>query len=540
MGGAGEPGAQQVTLTTNAVWDRLDRFHARRDHGRRRHQQHGPRGLRRCNLRERACQHHPRRRQLRHGREQRPRRGHDRQLRSPARSGCRSTRARPTAAGGVTADYNAFCTAGGDDDYSWAGTSYPDPAAFTSATGQGAHDVTLANAVIRVPPEGSPAINSANCSAPGEPSTDIAGNPWVRDPLATDADLGNGSCYASRGAYARQDRLPVTYTAPPIPPLDSAGYPAGVVPYTFGVTVTSAATSPWDEPVSYTVNFGDGSAPVPATPGTATTHQYTTPGEYTITITAADTSGSTATATDPVYALPAKPLAIGLSAAPGGLDAVDFTFSPGNIGTDDAEYRGGEIARVVFTCGGASDQYALPGEGVWQCVYATPGTYTATLTVTDVLGRTSTARATITVGDEPLHVYPSDAYNHEVAAHGVVQIPLSKLDEGNCCARGALVDVSVVSAKKAGDVTVYPNGTPRPGLPTVQFQAGAAENSALATGSTVDFYNGSAGSIDLDVVTYGIDTITEPYGITGATARRTPRSPRSACSPGPRSRAVTR
>ena len=418
-----------------------------------------------------------------------------------------------SSAGGVTADYNAFSAAGADDDYSWAGVAYPDPADFTSATGQGAHDVTLANGVSGVPPERSPAINSANCSAPGELGTDLDGDPWVSDPLATDASLGNGGCHASRGAYARQDSLPVTYTAPPIPPLDSTGYPAGVVPYTFGVTVTSATTSGWDEPVSYTVDFGDGSAPVPATPGTATTHQYRTPGEFTVTITAADAGGSTTAATDQVYALPVKPLAIGLSAAPGGLDAGTFTFSPGDIGTDDAENRDGEIARVAFTCGGTSNEYALSGEGAWQCVYATPGTYTGTLTVTDALGRTSTARATITVGDEPLHVFPRDAYSHEVAAHGVVQIPLSKLDEGNCCARGALVDVSVVSAKKAGYVTVYPNGTPRPGLPTVQFQAGrGAENSALATGSTVDFYNGSAGPIDLTIVSYGVDSMTQPFG----------------------------
>lgn len=233
-----------------------------------------------------------------------------------------------SSAGRVTADYNAVTSDGADDDYSWAGAAYPDPADFTAATGQGAHDLSTGpDWIMGLPPEGSPVINSADCAAPGELSTDIIGNPWVPDPLATDESLGNGGCHASRGAYARQDSLPVTYTTPPIPPLDSSGYPAGVAPYTFGVTVTSTTTSPWDEPVAYTVDFGDGSKPVPATPGTATTHQYTTPGEYTVTITAADTSGSTALATDHVYVLPAKPLALGLSAVPGGLDTADFTFS---------------------------------------------------------------------------------------------------------------------------------------------------------------------------------------------------------------------
>jgi hypothetical protein len=125
-----------------------------------------------------------------------------------------------SSAGGVTADYNAFFAEGTAADYSWAGTSYSDPAGFAAATGQGTHDITLASVLTTVPPEGSPAINSGNCSAPGVPGTDFEGDRWVRDPLATDADLGNGSCFVSRGAYARQDSLPFTSTAPP---MDSAG-----------------------------------------------------------------------------------------------------------------------------------------------------------------------------------------------------------------------------------------------------------------------------------------------------------------------------
>ena len=55
--------------------------------------------------------------------------------------------------------------------------------------------------------------------------------------------------------------MPVTFTAPA---LNSDGYPAGAVPFTTGVTVTSGGTSGWGEPVSYTVDFGDGSSPAPA------------------------------------------------------------------------------------------------------------------------------------------------------------------------------------------------------------------------------------------------------------------------------------
>ena len=304
------------------------------------------------------------------------------------------------SAGGVTADYNALVTVGAhSSEYSWAGNSYADPASFATATGQGTHDVSLPKPFfVGTPPEGSPALDSANCSASGELSTDINGAPRVRDPLATDASLGNGTCYADRGAYERQDSLPITYTTPP---LNSAGYPAGAVPYTFGLTITSVVTSPWNEPVSYTVDFGDGSGATAATPGTAVAHEYTTAGQYTITITAADTSGSTAHSIYHVYALPDQPLKAALSAAPAGLhgstgitpDMADFTSVLGSPTWEVASQT------IAFGGNGASIGSADPSVD-WSYIYAKPGTYTATTTVTDMLGRISTAKATITVGNE--------------------------------------------------------------------------------------------------------------------------------------------
>ena len=434
-----------------------------------------------------------------------------------------------SSAGGVTADYNAFFSEGSAVDYSWAGASYSNPAAFAAATGQGAHDLTLAGPFSRVPPEGSPAIDSGNCSAPGEPSTDWVGDPWLRDPLATGA-LGNGGCYASRGAFARQDVLPLTFTAPA---LNSAGYPAGAVPFTTGLTITGDATSAWSEPVSYTVDFGDGSSPVPATPGTAVTHTYPTAGQYKITISATDTSGMTESeALTPVDALPDQAPAAGLTAAPDGLnssigilpDTADFTASPSSSGW--------EVANDDISYGGAGAQ-SLPSNpgATWEYTYAEPGTHTATLTVTDKLGRKTAAKATITVGDEPQDVSPTTDYDHSVAAHAVVKISQANLG-ADCCSRGALVDVIVTSPKGSGYVTMYPDGTTRPDLPTVQFLTGRpAENSALATGSTVDFYNGSPGTINLQVVTYGIDTImtTEGYGSYGETYK--PVTPASVLPP---------
>ena len=297
-----------------------------------------------------ADRYRARGRQFRHGREQRTRPGRRVQL-PDAHGGAVGRRKSADSAGGVTADYNAFYSQGPATDYSWAGASYSDPAAFAAATSQGTHHFTLTAPVTESPAEGSPVINSANCSAPGEPSTDFHGQPWLRDPLATDASLGNRGRYASRGAFARRDTLPLTFTAPA---LNSAGYPAGTVPYSTGVTITGDGTSAWGEPVSYTVDFGDGSSSAPATPGTALTHVYPTAGQYTITLTATDTSGMTVDANvGTVYALPGSGPTAGLSAAPAGLGTTTGIESDTAVFTASPASTGWEIAGSVISYGGS-------------------------------------------------------------------------------------------------------------------------------------------------------------------------------------------
>jgi PKD repeat protein len=420
------------------------------------------------------------------------------------------------SASGVTADYNALNVTGTDTAYSWAGITYTDPKSFTTATGQGAHDVTLPAELGDSPPEGSPALDSADCSAPGELSADLDGAPRVADPLAPDSSLGNGTCHADRGAHERQDSLPIT-TA--ISPTASSGVAAAAVPATFGVTITSAATSPWNEPVSYTVSFGDGSAPVPAVPGAAASHTYATPGPYTVTVTAADSGGSTSSKTYTVYALADQPLTAGFTVAPGDLyastnwlvpDTARFVASFGALGfemagTTTIDFGDGQAAS------GGSFGFDAPGNVVWPHTYATPGTYTATLTVRDLLGRVTTDKATITVGDGLWGPGdPVNDYHHTVSAHSVLTVPFSALSFPGCCVRGLLVNVTVTGAKKAGALIIYPDGSPRPGLAAVAIEAGrATENTAMAVpgGSkdAVDFYNSSAGPVSLDIVTSGQD-----------------------------------
>jgi PKD repeat protein len=423
------------------------------------------------------------------------------------------------SAAGTSTGYNAFFAPASVDsaDYSWDGVSYPTAQAFQQAVpGQGTNDIDLTRVVNGIPPEGSAVIDSANCSAPDELSTDILGNPRVPDPLSTDAGLASGTCHADRGAYELQDTLSALTDTTTLS-LSPTGYLAGTAPLTFGVTIPAAVTSSWGEAITYTVNFGDGSPADTATVGAATTHTYTSAGQYTVTISATDTSGSAERTTFGVSALIASPPAITLTAAPQVLagdlvpDSATFTYSASSLGWEVAS------SSIAYgATGGAAKTTTSPGVS-WIYVYAKPGTYTATVTVKDRLGRTSTAKATITVGDELMTTYPKVDYAHTVAAHGTVKLSLDGLDS-DCCSRAALVNVSVTSPKKSGSIVVYPDKASRPDLATVQFRAGqAVENSALALpqdDNMVDFYNTSDGTVNLEVTTYGLehDLTRDDYG----------------------------
>jgi hypothetical protein len=181
-------------------------------------------------------------------------------------------------------------------------------------------------------------------------------------------------------------------------------------------------------------------------------------------------------------------------------DDGSFTFS---AGADDWEIQSATIAWGDGTSNIIEEGYPESN------FYLSPGTYTATVTATDLLGRTSTGHATVTVGDEFTSQGPNQVYSASVAAHGTVKLSLSMLNADYTGVRGAYADVTVTSPRESGSLTVHPAGTSVPKEATVQFRAGqSASDTALAiagTGQDVDFTNGSGGSIDLTVHTYGLD-----------------------------------
>jgi hypothetical protein len=397
-------------------------------------------------------------------------------------------------------DYNFYYYRSGSTAYSWAGTSYSDEPTFTAATGQGAHDTVMTAAGV---PAGESMLgDSADCTAPGELGTDYLGNPRVDDPQFP--NTGVGTCYADRGAQEQEDEMNFGAAVS-----QSAQTTDGTVTVQLSnAPASSTGSYAWNEPVTYTADWGDGTPVTTIAANGAATHQYATAGTYLITLTATDTSGSTHTVQRVVTVYTATPPALTLSAttrnSAGAITAGAATFTGALSQIADTW----ELSSATIDFGdGNSESVSLTPSGTITHAYPQPGTYTATLTGTDTLGRTSTATVTVTVGDLIRLVAPVRDYAHALAAHGTVEFSLQGLHVNESTDHAALVTITVTSATKPGYVTVYPYGTPRPGQAAVEFAAGQqASNVALATPNTyVDFYNGSAAPINLVITTIGAE-----------------------------------
>ncbi len=151
----------------------------------------------------------------------------------------------------------------------------------------------------------------------------------------------------------------------------------------------SASTDPDGTVVSWQWTFGDGSTGS----GSVIQHSYATAGTYTATLTVTDNQGGTASSTvvvsATVNATPNTPPTALFSANPGG----GIAALPVNFDASAATDPDGTIVSWQWAFGDGST-----GSGsVIQHSYATAGTYTATLTVTDDRGGTAVATVNIIV-----------------------------------------------------------------------------------------------------------------------------------------------
>lgn len=410
------------------------------------------------------------------------------------------------AAGTVTTDYNAFYAQAPRPDYTWDGTDERTAADLAAAVpGEAAHDLDLPGGFDpqSPAPEGSPLIDSADANAPGVPALDYYGSRRSVDDPDT-ANTGTGAGTLDRGAAE-------TVAQVDLAPAYSPASEVGAAPLDF--TVTPHGSDTWGEPVGAMVDFGDGSGPQ-TVDGDSISHTYTEPGAYPVFIKATGPDGQSivrrTTATVATTAPPTLTFTPVSATCTGGpclfADVGQFTLS---AGADAWEAR---KAAISFGDGHSATVY-LPGSP--SHTYAHAGTYTATVTATDVLGRTVTSSATVTVGEEilaenPLRIYDSrwGGQVDQVPAHGTVTLSRAQLGTDNG-ADGVVVNATVTNPKAGGHLVAYPYGTARPSVSLLNFSAGqTVPNLARIMGGTngeVAFYNDSNGPIDLFVDRVGFE-----------------------------------
>lgn len=164
----------------------------------------------------------------------------------------------------------------------------------------------------------------------------------------------------------------------------------------------TSSSDPDGTVASYAWNFGDGAA---ATTATAS-HTYTAAGSYPVSLKVTDNDGATATTTQTVVVTAPANVAptAAFTSTPTGLQvAFDGSTSTDSDGT---------VASYAWNYGDGAT-----GTGKTSShTFATGGTYTVTLKVTDNQGATNTATGTVTVTVPAAQPFALDAFNRTTAS----------------------------------------------------------------------------------------------------------------------------
>ncbi|WP_317229089.1 PKD domain-containing protein [Clavibacter sp. MX14-G9D] len=253
---------------------------------------------------------------------------------------------------------------------------------------------------------------SASADADGR----VSSYAWKFGDGATASGAQASHSYAAAGTY------PVTLTvtddeglaavsttsvtvaaAPPVNQAPTASFTSTVTD--LGLAVDGSASADADGSVaSYAWTFGDGAT----ASGAKATHAYAAAGTYQVRLTVTDDAGATATTVQSVVAtapvvVDAPPTASFTSTVSGSTASVDASAST------DAE---GPISAYAWDFGDGS---TATGRTATR-VYATPGTYTVTLRVTDSAGAQATSTGTVTIAAPPVAApIARDAFARTVA-----------------------------------------------------------------------------------------------------------------------------
>ncbi len=402
-----------------------------------------------------------------------------------------------TSTEGTTADYNDFwlnASTAFTSVYEWAGTYYGSAAAFEAATGQGAHDADSNAADLR--------IDSANSDAPGELSTDVIGKPRLDDPQVANTGVGTYDYY-DRGAAESVD--PITDTLATDLPRQA---PVGGVG-TYAATVGDS----WGDTLTCTYDFGDGSGAVAVTPDSSgvcsTQHVFTTTGAFSVKLVVTSTDGYSAIATFGVTVVADSALVPAATAAASGALGVILQTTGSTDSWNIVQ------CSVDFGDGSAPTVQGPPISGSCSTnyVYAKPGTYTITTTLTDAGGNQKAVTTTFsTLGTYFTPVTPKRILDTRNGTGVSVAAPIAPGSQALLKIAGVdglpqsgvtavALNVTVTEATKLGLITAFPDGLSLPEVSNVDFHAGqnVANTVIVAVGTDgyIDLENNSPGTTQI-------------------------------------------
>jgi PKD repeat protein len=162
---------------------------------------------------------------------------------------------------------------------------------------------------------------------------------------------------------------------------------------TFAITATTLSGAP---PIqSVVVNYGDGSSDdlgsVSVTTPITVQHIYGDAGSYTPTVTATDTSGTTASASTVIIV---QPIIVSITATPGTLDPQTFTFTA-NVSPPAGTASGITVASYTWNFGEGDPQTTSTNPTVHT--YKTTGSKPVRVTVRTSTSKTASGSTTVQV-----------------------------------------------------------------------------------------------------------------------------------------------
>jgi hypothetical protein len=395
------------------------------------------------------------------------------------------------SAGSTKLDYNIVHGSLGSALYSWSGATYTSAPQLQAATGQGAHDLNGSFPIGTggVPAELSAAIDSADANAPGELSTDLHNNSRVDDPLVSNTGTGPG--YFDRGAVERPDELKATTS------LSATQAPTGGV-----VTATIAAAAGWASITSYSVDFGDGTAPVSSTAPTIS-HSYANNGTYTVTATTVDNTGYRATAAQVgITIVTPVPLVVHATPSQYGGKSISIDASA----TTDSW----NTTQISCDFGDGSPVAVGPGH---QCShrYVNSGTYSVTVAMTDAGGNTASQTFPFTTaGSDYVPLGPTRLLDTRTGLGGIlgavrsgqtVRLQIAGTAGVPSGITAVALNITAADTVGSGVVTAYPDGAARPQTSNLNYVQGQVVPNfvivPVGTDGTVDLYDFGGGTADL-------------------------------------------